>query len=157
MTGMIWSREVESWVFETEARITAVLRAVTQAVSNQLRTTVNDGGKLPIKTGNLRRSLLASTTGPIPIKEGGGDYADGQGLIASAILGLDGDTQIWFGFQAEYARRMEYGFVGKDSLDRDYNQSGFGFVAAVVQRWPLTVKEEAEKIRNRVMARQAGK
>jgi len=47
---------------------------------------------------------------------------------------------------------MNYGFVGTDSLGRTYNQTGFGFVDAVAQRWPQIVIQAEAKVRDRFEA-----
>ena len=151
--SQIWSKEIEAWVKETEVRMMAVVKASAQAAANEMRKTKREGGKLPIRTGNLRRSLMGSTSGPIMMGEPGQQYSDGGGDISLTIATATPDQTIYLGFQANYARRMEYGFVGADSLGRVYNQAGHGFVAAVVQRWPQIVNEQAVIIRNRVLAR----
>ena len=51
-----------------------------------------------------------------------------------------GDT-LGFGFQAVYAPRMEFGFVGQDSLGRNYNMAGNYFVQGAVDQWVTLVKE----------------
>ncbi len=107
-------------------------------------------GRMPVDTGNLRRSLMASTAEMPSIKEGKEEFTDSgiEMVIEGAALG----STIYLGFQAAYALRMEYGFVGTDSLGRTYNQSGFGFVTAAAQRWPQIVAEQEAKIRSRFEA-----
>lgn len=105
---------------------------------------------MPIDTGNLRRSLMASTSAMPTIKEGKETFTD-TGLelvIAGANLG----SAVYLGFQAAYAPRMNYGFVGTDSLGRVYNQAGFGFVDAVAQRWPQIVAAAEATVRTRFEA-----
>ena len=102
---------------------------------------------MPVKTGNLRRSLMASTSVMPTIREGKETFSDSgiEMVIAGAALG----STVYLGFQAAYAARMNYGFVGEDSLGRVYNQAGFGFVDAVAQRWPQIVAEAEAKVRSR--------
>ena len=40
----------------------------------------------------------------------------------------------WMTNNAAYARRIEYGFVGEDSLGREYNQKGRFFVRKNIKR-----------------------
>jgi hypothetical protein len=40
-----------------------------------------------------------------------------------------------------YAKRLEYGFVGTDSLGRYYNQPGRFFVTDTCKRWPQIVQK----------------
>ena len=64
--------------------------------------------KTPVLTGRLRASI--QTTTPL------GDWEPGQ--------------DITIGTNVDYARRIEYGFVGKDKLGRLYDQKGVGMFAA---------------------------
>lgn len=47
---------------------------------------------------------------------------------------------------AAYALRLEYGFVGEDSLGRVYNQPGRFYVTEVVKAWPTIVSDVAADI-----------
>ncbi|WP_410001308.1 hypothetical protein [Rhizobium leguminosarum] len=102
---------------------------------------------MPLKTGNLRRSLMASTSDMPRIQEGKTTFSDSG--IEMIIAGAEIGSTIYLGFQAAYAARMNYGFVGTDALGRTYNQTGFGFVDAVAQRWPQIVTQAEAKVRNR--------
>lgn len=44
-----------------------------------------------------------------------------------------------------YARRIEYGFVGPDSLGRVFNQPGRFYVTRAVKSWNSIVKSTAQK------------
>ena len=59
-----------------------------------------------------------------------------------------GDT-VYIGYQAKYSRRLNYGFVGTDSLGRTYNQSGYGFAEAAAAQWPAIVARQAAKMGKR--------
>jgi hypothetical protein len=48
---------------------------------------------------------------------------------------------------AAYARRLEYGFVGPDSLGRVYNQAGRYYVSDTIKRWPLIVAAVAKDLK----------
>jgi hypothetical protein len=64
----------------------------------------------PVDTGYLRASWKPS-------------------IDASAV----GVGDVWeLANTAKYARRVEFGFIGKDSLGRTYNQAGCGFVRAAL-------------------------
>jgi hypothetical protein len=45
-----------------------------------------------------------------------------------------------------YGMRLEYGFVGTDSLGRQYNQAPRGFVRRTVEEWDSIVAEQAQKV-----------
>lgn len=144
--------QITAWARETQARTTAVFRSSAQRVANEVRETVNEGGNMPIKTGNLRRSLLGSTTAMPTILNGQGEFSftDQSGGIELTIAGANIGETVYLGFQANYARRMNYGFVGEDSRGRSYNQEGYHFIEGVAQRWQRIVMEEAVLIQGRV-------
>src|SRR5690606_38783087 len=137
--------QISEWARETEARMLAVFKMSAQEVIKEMSTTRLQGGRLPILTGNLRRSLLASTAMPPTTASGDKTFDTEQDyglVIASAELG----SKIYAGFQAAYAYRQEYGFVGEDSLGRYYNVSGKYFVNSAVLRWTQIVEEQVAKL-----------
>jgi len=97
------------------------------------------------------RSLLASTSAMPDTGAADAQYV-GQD-IGSVTASLTTDQTVWLGYQAIYARRQNYGFVGEDSLGRTYNQEGAHFVEAAVAVWPTIVELVAEDIKAKVMAR----
>lgn len=102
---------------------------------------IDQGGNLPHDTGNLGRSLAVSTTAFPEVDAGLASYPDSSAADSFTISGADlGDT-LYMGFQAVYAPRMNYGFVGEDSLGRKYNQTGHYFVENAAAKWQLFVKE----------------
>lgn len=142
---------VGDWANETEARLTAVWRGSIDMLADEMTTTRANGGRLPILTGNLMRSLLASTSAMPDTGAADAQYV-GQD-IGSVTASLTTDQTVWLGYQAIYARRQNYGFVGEDSLGRTYNQEGAHFVEAAVAVWPTIVELVAEDIKAKVMAR----
>ena len=141
---------VDQWTRQTEARMLAVFKRAVELLADELALSRPNGGRVPYKTGNLARSLLAQI-GAMPSQGGAGEkYAgsDVGAIVAGAVLG----DAISLGYQANYARRMNYGFVGTDSLGRLYNQTGAGFVEYAASIWPILVGLAAEEIRNTTMA-----
>lgn len=149
---MGFAAQISDWAQQTEGAFEAIFHASAQAVFNEVRTPVAAGGRMPVKTGNLRRSFLASTAAMPSIKEGAETFSDlgsaSELVIAGAALG----STVFIGAQAAYAARLNYGFVGEDSLGRTYNQTGYGFIEAVSQRWPQIVAAEEAKVRGRFEA-----
>lgn len=97
--------------------------------------TLPNGGNVPVKTGNLARSLLAKTGSmPSTVDIPTGGFA-GQD-IGPVLLNWEPGGTLYLGYQAVYARRQNYGFAGTDSLGRTYNQAGFGFVEKAAAKWP---------------------
>lgn len=144
---MSFAATITEWGQAELERAEAIYQTAAQAVANEVRTAVAEGGRMPVKTGNLRRSLMASTSDMPTIKPEQKTFSDSgvEMVIAGAELG----GAVYLGFQAAYAPRMNYGFVGEDSLGRVYNQAGYGFVDAVAHRWPQIVAEAEAKVRNR--------
>lgn len=138
------------WARETQERIDAVFRASVQQLFILMSTTVNNGGLVPVKTGNLYRSLLLSSSG-MPTQGASGDVFAGDD-VGVKLLGIKAGGVVYLGYQANYAHRMNYGFVGEDSLGRTYNFSGFGFVEDAASQWPQIVEKAARLLKSGVRA-----
>ncbi|MEC3912181.1 hypothetical protein U5A82_17380 [Sphingobium sp. CR2-8] len=123
--------------------LTALLRNSVQALANEAGKTIPNGGRVPVKTGNLARSVVISLTPPT-IKDG-----DATGDVTSALAVMKPGDTIYLGWQANYSRRQNNGFAGTDSLGRTYNQAGFGFAEATAVKWPSIVQEQAMKMRGK--------
>lgn len=151
-----FSAAVGAWASKAEKRMLAVFRESAQAVANEVRIAKENGGNMPVKLGNLRRSLMASTSAMPSVRAGKDQkFQDNDAQINLVIAGAEIGQTIYLGFQANYARRMEYGFTGEDSLGRSYNQQGNGFVRLTAQQWPGIVADSAWKIQRRTEARAA--
>lgn len=136
--------DVARWSGKAVKRATDIRNAAAQDMVREVTKTVRQGGRLPIRTGNLRRSLLASTTA-MPAMGGPGELYRGStpGLVIAQAKLTD---TIYLGFQANYARRMNYGFVGADSLGRSYHNQGFHFIEAAALKWPEFVASRARRM-----------
>lgn len=143
--------EPMEWARQSQARLTAVFRGAVEMLARDMTASGNLGGRLPVLTGNLQRSLLMSTTA-MPMQSAPGTVHSNPQVT---MAGVQAGQTVWLGFQANYAARQNYGFVGTDSLGRTYNQSGFGFIEAAIANWPTIVAAEATYVRSKVMARGA--
>lgn len=139
---MNFSELVSDWTNESKERLTAVYRRSIEILGDEMSTTDRQGGRVPFETGNLARSVLASTHG-MPKTSLNQTQGGNVGAI-TATLKLD--QAVWLGYQAVYARRMNYGFVGADKLGRVYNQEGRYFVEYAIEMWPTIVELAAEDI-----------
>lgn len=139
------------WARQTKARMTAVYRTSADKMADRLRQTRANGGKLPHVTGNLMRSLRGSTSSAISVSTGKQEFTEQD--VGLVIAGLQTDQEMWFGYQAAYARRVNSGFVGEDSLGRLYMQEGAHFVEDAMAMWDQFVKESAREVQNKVMSR----
>lgn len=142
-----WMTEINAWVDETPARILAVVHRAAELLLDELRLGVQNGGKTPWVTGNMVRSIVAQLNAEIQTADGQFPTA-GDANAAIALMGPDDTLHI--GFQAIYARRVNSGFVGQDSLGRNYNQEGAHFIEAAVLAWPTLLELASEEIFNLV-------
>lgn len=110
-------------------------------------------GNLPVDTGFLRASLLV---GPAPLnaplttppKDGSSATWD-PATVSLALTNVELSDVIEARYTAAYARRIEYGFTGTDSLGRTYSQPGRRFVALAAQQWPQIVDAVAAEAKSR--------
>lgn len=140
---------VGAWASKSGARITAVRRRAVELLADEMTKTRPQGGRVPFDTGNLARSLLASTSG-MPKTAKGPFSGSNIGVITAT---LRADQPVWLGYQAAYARRMNSGFVGADSLGRVYNQQGNYFAEGAAQQWSELVRKAAAEIQLTVESR----
>lgn len=149
---MGWSgKDPIEWANEAMPRLRAVWRGSVEMLAEEMTTTRANGGRLPHVTGNLMRSLLGSTVGPPPL--GKPDQFFPGFDVGALVANLELDQTVYLGYQAIYARRVNYGFVGADSLGRSYNQAGAHFLQSAIDAWPTIVELVAEDIMNKVISR----
>lgn len=135
--------QVGQWIAESEERLTAARRRAIEIAGEEAAKTKPQGGRVPFMTGNLARSLLASTSG-MPKTAEGPFTGSNVGAVAAT---LQLDQPVWIGYQANYARRANYGFVGADSKGRVYNQPGNYFLEALIAEWPNIVARAVAEIK----------
>lgn len=135
------------WSQETQDNLLAVMRHAVVLMAREMTRTRDDGGTMPKVTGNLVRSILAQIGQQVTVSDAK-EFAgtDVGAIVAQAVLG---DT-VYLGFQAVYARRINYGFVGEDALGRTFNQQGAGFVQRAVNMWPALVDQAVREVRDGV-------
>jgi len=146
---MSFAADVKKWTQGSEARMSAVHRRSVEMLAEKMRTTRPQGGRVPHLTGNLARSLQASTSGMPSMGAPKQEWLTGQDVgVVTATLRLG--QPVWMGYQANYARRQNYGFVGADSLGRVYDQQGAYFVEDAIAAWPEIVQAAAREIYSKV-------
>lgn len=104
------------------------------------KLTASVEGDTPKLTGNAFRSWLGSTTAMPPIRPDVENFTE-TGATEVAIAGLDAGDTFYFGAQANYVPRLNYGFTGTDSLGRTYNQAGLGWIERNAELWPKFVRD----------------
>lgn len=143
---------VSAWAKKTPQRLEAVRNRAIDLLAVEMTTTIPNGGRVPVDTGNLARSLLASTQGMPKTSDAQSSGSD-VGIV-TAMLKLD--QPIWLGYQAAYSKRLNFGYVGADSLGRVYNQQGYHFVEGAIAEWPNLVAKAARELQNSVESRNNG-
>lgn len=141
---------VGKWASQSEERLRATRNRAIEMLGEDMRTTRGQGGRMPFDVGNLARSLLASTSSMPKQSEGPFPAGIDLGLVTS---NLPLNVPIWLGFQAVYARRQNYGFVGDDSLGRTYNQQGAYFIEGAIAKWAQFVEAAAKEMQNSAESR----
>lgn len=126
----------------TVEKLELVVKQSTQDVMETAQRDKGSGGNMPVDIGFLRNSSFVSgLNGSISAGGSGDAYV---GVIAGMELG-----DVFFGgWTADYAMRMEYGFVGTDSLGRRYNQQGNFFAQQAAAQWQNFVALNAQKARS---------
>lgn len=107
---------------------------------------LGDGGRMPVDTGFLRASLMASTAAMPPIQSGkvpaeGKAYTFSDTQVTAVVAGSDLGQTIYFGYTAAYAAAMEYGANGGPA---------YAFVRTAAQRWPAIVDAKAAELKSRL-------
>lgn len=126
-----------AWVHSSKARMLAWVRTSLQDLDREIALPVARGGNMPVVTGNLRRSRLASTDS-MP-RAGGREFkADPGAQVTGVIASMQIGQRFFYGFQAVYARRVE---------------EVRGFLRLAVQRFPEIAAAAARKVQSRVTGR----
>lgn len=149
-----FAASVKGWSNKAKRNTTLVQRRAVDLLVRDLLAAGRSGGArgpglIPIDTGNLRNSLLASTAA-MPQTTARDNFADPMGSISMTVDGWQperGET-LYLGWQAGYARRINYGFSGADSLGRTYNQAGYFFRETYASKWPQYVAQAASEFRD---------
>lgn len=130
--------DIAEWARKVLGAELLIFQESAQELVSQLNALV------PVDTGFLRSSLMASTTA-MPVMSldnpGGGAFNLDAGAITLVIAGADiGDT-IYLGYTAAYGAHVHYGANGR---------AGQPWVAMVAQRWQQIVNEKANEVRSRL-------
>lgn len=135
-----FTAQIRQWSDRTERKMTAVLKQSAQDVIADAQTPVSKGGNMPVDTSFLRNSLATELNGT-----GLGEGSDSYTL---AIAQLKPGDYLRMGWTAEYARRINYGFDGEDSLGRVYDQEGYMFRDKAAAKWQQIVDANVRRVRN---------
>lgn len=139
-----FAAQVSEWVAETKLRAELVFKESAQRVIDIAQKPVRDGGNMPVDTGTLRASLMATLGTPgfaVTFNPGTGhsrtyDAGAVSLVIANAKLG-DTITAV---YTANYALHVEYG-TSKMRPRR--------FVGLAAQQWQRIVDEVCVEAKTR--------
>lgn len=129
--------QVKGFAEKAKARQLAIFRKSAEQVMERANVPKAQGGRMPVDTSALRNSTVAGIGGP--------EAATQPPALVFATMQV-GQT-VTAGWSVAYARRMEYGFFGTDSLGREYAQQGNGFLRAQTQNWAFIVDEVTQQIK----------
>lgn len=139
--------QLDAWAKETQQRIEAVHRESTQRVIEEMQRPVAAGGNLPVDTGFLRASLVASLGTPTMAvrekPEGDAAHSYDAGQVTLVIASAKLTDVIFATYGANYARFVEYGARGRP---------GRAFVGLAAQKWQRIVSEVAAEAKGRAGA-----
>ena len=121
--------------------VVAKYKQRTEDALNVLGTHIVGMVEPPVRTGNLKSSITYATNAQQPepkkiIKTGGALSAPGTPLTLKV------------GTNVEYAARVEFGFVGKDSAGRTFSQTGTPYLRPILAYKEDFKKFLIEKIKN---------
>ena len=107
----------------------------------------------PVDTGNLRNSLVATVNGNTATVTGPGNtsqdstYRGGAESSIANIMSAKLGDKVGFAYNAVYWRRLNYGFVGFDSLGRYFNQAGRFWIESVGARYKSIMRGAATRLK----------
>ena len=139
---------VSKWTKETEERSLEAFQNGALDFYDELSAAT------PVLTGNLRNSLVArvggegtqTVTGP-GLTPSDDTTRSGASQSIAAIMSAKLGDRISYIYNATYARRLNYGFTGTDSLGRMYNQAGKFWIERVGGRYRSIMRAAASRLR----------
>lgn len=138
-----FSQQVLQFNAEAKENASIILRTAVDGLHKEISRPKSQGGNLPFDTGNLGRSIEVSTAAFPEVDHEEREYSAPD--VSFTLNGVEYGNPVYIGVRAVYGPRMNYGFVGQDSLGRNYNQAGNYFVERGGEMWPSLVKEAEAK------------
>lgn len=139
--GQQFKATITKWAEKNSQQFVALARqSALQISENVVKAT-------PVDTGFLRGSWQPSIGEP-KSNPGTLDPSGGKAItdVVMIVNGMNLGDSFFMLNNAAYARRLEYGFVGKDSLGRAYNQPGRFYVTDNVKKWQTVVSSVAAEL-----------
>ena len=127
---------VDTVSLRTKALIAAARRGLSDGLSEGAQVLVTEAQAIvPVDTGHLRDSIHA-------------ELVEATDTRISVVVTPAFDEPNKWGFEPAYARRIEYGFVGQDSLGRNYHQAAQPYMRPA---WDAKVDEVRQTVKDHVL------
>lgn len=137
---------LRQWVEQTKDRLEAVHKRSVEMLGEEMIRTKANGGRLPVDTGNLEKSQVASQEAMPKVAPAGTKFAGSN--LGAVVATMDVSKPLYIGMTANYARRRNFGFVGADSLGRKYNDAGDHFVEGAAAEWTNIVNRAIAEVKS---------
>lgn len=132
---MSFSDDIKAHTEKARKRLAYVAKTATLAVCNDARDPIAKSGRMPVDTGNLRNSMVASLSG-IPMGETeGNENKSGDDVAAMLVRWKPGQTLFYAGFPPKYARAME---------------RRYGYMRGAVIKWGDYVRKAAKEAQEKI-------
>jgi len=135
LQGASFSAQVDYWARKAGRNMLTVVKESASRLADQAQTTINEGGKLPIDTGYLRASFVATVNASLPPSRArpGDDatYTYDGSPIDLTINAMNLGDVLNMGWTANYAGFMEY---------------RYGFMRSAAQNWPVIVRQVTREV-----------
>lgn len=134
-----FSAQIDDWIRKSETLTMAVVQQATQEVIKEAQTPRAKSGRMPVDTGALINSAVATLNKqPARSKPTGSELSTERWLgeetaISVLLKAKPGDT-IYFGWVMEYARVME---------------QRYSFLGMATQKWQQRVNAAARQLKQR--------
>lgn len=126
-----FTAQIKAFADKSKEKIEAVVKQSAQEVFSIAQTPKAQGGRMPVDTGFLRSSLIASLNGST--------VGSGSDAYVMAVAGAELGDVIFAGWTAKYARFQEYGTS---------RMPGNFYMLGAAQQWQAIVARNAELVRN---------
>lgn len=126
-----FTAQIRNWTEKAKRNLDLVIKQSAQDVFEIAQTPVAQGGNLPVDTGFLRNSFVASLNGSTSLT--------GPDAYVLAIAGFELGDVIFGGWTAEYAVHVEFGARGRAPRF---------FMRGAAQQWQSIVNANAAKLRD---------
>lgn len=130
MSGMIenapFDVQVDRWIDKAKGRATDAYRATALLALARVQQLT------PVDTGYLRAHWTISLDADVVP----GRLENPEEVVSNLQLG----EPFYIVNPTVYARRIEYGFVGEDSLGRHYNEKGRHMMVQTIQEMPIIAR-----------------